>query len=172
MSSKKTIVVYKSSAGFTKAYADWIAESLECQVISLKDATINILSGYDVIVYGGGIRANMINGLDKLKKRVCDKIICVFAVGASDANQTLISEIKKINQTNLSDLPFYYFRGGLQIDKLHGIEKIMMNMIKKFLSKKVEISAKEKEMLEMLSNPCDLSNREAIKPLIVHVNSL
>ena len=163
----KGIVIYKSSTGFTKRYAEWIAEELGCETITLKEATSHELSGYDTIVYGGGIRANMINGLDKFKKIVDNyKQLYVFGVGASEDSNMVIEEIRKANVAYFGNISFYYFRGGMNLDKMRGLEKMMMRIIKKSLAKKQDLLEKDKAMIEMLSMPCDFSNKNFIEPLI------
>lgn len=158
----KTIVIYKTSAGFTKKYAEIIAKELNCDYISLKETTSSKLESYDTIIYGGGIRANMINGLDKIKKLTLgDKKLFIFAVGATEKTDDFLEEIKKVNKTNLEDLPFYYFRGGININNLRGMEKLIINTIKRSLSKKKDLVKKDKDMLEMLLNPCDFTNTES-----------
>ena len=69
----KTIVVYKTKYGSTKAYAEWISEELGADVIDVKDADINKLSEYDAIVYGGGLYAEVINGVSIITKNL-DKL--------------------------------------------------------------------------------------------------
>ena len=59
----KTIVVYRSKYGSTKAYAEWISEALGCEMIEFKEAKIEQLMKYDTIIYGGGLYAEMINGV-------------------------------------------------------------------------------------------------------------
>ena len=64
------------------------------------------------------------------------------------------------------NISFYYFRGGMNLDKMRGLEKMMMRIIKKSLAKKQDLLEKDKTMIEMLSMPCDFSNKNFIEPLI------
>lgn len=78
----KSIVIYKSSTGFTKQYAEWIAEEMSIKAIDInKVSTINI-SDYESVIFGGWIMASNISGLDKIKQLKPKKLI-VFAVGSS-----------------------------------------------------------------------------------------
>ncbi len=36
----KTIVIYKSATGFTKKYAQWIAEALSADLFAVADVTV------------------------------------------------------------------------------------------------------------------------------------
>lgn len=47
-------VVYQSHYGTTPKYAEWIAESLEADLLNRKKVSVSDLSQYDMIIYGGG----------------------------------------------------------------------------------------------------------------------
>lgn len=53
----KQIVIYKSRTGFTKKYAKWLAQSLNCECIPQEDVGGERLSDYDVIIFGSSFRA-------------------------------------------------------------------------------------------------------------------
>lgn len=63
----KTVVVYKSISGFTKKYAEWIAEELETDLLRLEKNDIDILLKYDIIIYGGCLHAVGISGVNIIK---------------------------------------------------------------------------------------------------------
>ena len=78
----KSIVIYKSSTGFTKQYAERIAEEMGIKAVDInKVSTINI-ADYESVIFGGWIMAGNISGLDKIKQLKPKKLI-VFAVGSS-----------------------------------------------------------------------------------------
>jgi len=43
----KTVVVYKSISGFTKKYAEWIAEELDADLFRIEKIDIDILLKYE-----------------------------------------------------------------------------------------------------------------------------
>lgn len=52
----KTLIVYTSQTGFTKRYADWLAEELQADVMTLEEAKkqdTQYFDTADVIIYGG-----------------------------------------------------------------------------------------------------------------------
>ena len=49
----KTIVIYNSQTGFTKRYAQWIAEAAGADCLALPDAKKKDLTAYEAIIYGG-----------------------------------------------------------------------------------------------------------------------
>jgi flavodoxin len=83
----KTVVIYKSKTGFTKKYAEWISEELSADIFDVSKVTINMLTAYDTVIYGGGLYAVGINGvklitknLDKLKDK---KVVCLCYGGVA-----------------------------------------------------------------------------------------
>ncbi|PKM70443.1 MAG: hypothetical protein CVU93_02065, partial [Firmicutes bacterium HGW-Firmicutes-18] len=54
---KSILLIYKTDTGFTKKYADWIAEKLSCETALLDDINHLDLTLYDVIIYGAGVHA-------------------------------------------------------------------------------------------------------------------
>jgi len=76
-----TIVIYKSKYGATKLYAEWIGEALGCEVKDASKVKVSDLKNYDRIVYGGGLYAEVINGVTLITKNqeiLKDKKIAVF----------------------------------------------------------------------------------------------
>ena len=59
---EKTIVIYGSHYGTTKAYAERIAEALACPAVSVKQLKGNALAGCDTVIFGGGVYAGSIAG--------------------------------------------------------------------------------------------------------------
>jgi flavodoxin len=59
---KKSLVVYSSISGFTKKYAEWIAEELGTKALSLSKFDVNSAQSYEIIIYGGNLHAVGING--------------------------------------------------------------------------------------------------------------
>lgn len=72
----KAVVIYKSKTGFTKKYAQWIAEDLSADIFEVSKVNMNMLNSYDTVIYGGSLYAVGINGvklitqnIDKLKDK-------------------------------------------------------------------------------------------------------
>ena len=59
----KTIVIYNSQTGFTRRYAQWIAEKSNAECIEFKDAKNTDFASYDTIVFGGWAVAGSISKL-------------------------------------------------------------------------------------------------------------
>jgi len=174
----KIVVVYKSISGFTKKYAEWIAEELEADLLSLeKKIEINILLKYDIIIYGGSLHAVGISGVNIIKNnfnKLRDKNIIIFSTGASPPKESIISEVKDSNFSaeEQKQIQFYYFRGGFDFKKLNLINKILMTLLKWKIKLKRDKTSDEKGMLAAYSKPMDFTKKENIKELLEYVRSL
>ena len=163
----KTIIIYKSETGFTKQYAMYIQEKLQCQCIDLKDVKKVNLDEYDLIVFGGSIMAGMIKGLKKVKSLIKNQTFSVFSVGLTP--QSFKDTIQKIQKDNsLEDVSFCYFEGGVNFDKLGFFSKKMLQMVKNNLKKEAE-DEEAIEMIQRLSISKSYVNKESIQPLLREV---
>lgn len=158
----KTIVVYKSKYGYTKKYAQWLAESLDCDIkenVSLAD-----IMGYDTIIYGGGIYAGRINGAKLIAKnleKLSGKKLVLFAVGSSVGRpEELEAFWKQALEENVRlNVPHFYLRGGFDYGKLGSVDRLMMNMLKKMLLKKDTLTEDDKGLLAAYETPVDFTDR-------------
>lgn len=162
----KRVVVYQSSTGFTKQYAEWIAQELSCEAMPLKAVPSGMADEQDCIIFGGWVMGNMIMGLDKIRKSNAKKLV-VFAVGSSREEEDIKDAL--ISQNNLGDKPFFYMEGGFRFEKLNFIYKTILKTIKKSLMKKENKTEREKSMEQMLCTSFDHSDKKYIAPLISYV---
>jgi menaquinone-dependent protoporphyrinogen IX oxidase len=170
----RAIVVYNSKTGFTRKYAEWIAQELGCKAMSVKQANY---SDCDVVLYGGWIMANKIAGLDKFKSNqaIKAKKLIVYATGLTEMSDA--EEIEKIKNANLSaseqkEIPFYYLAGGINYEKMGFLSKSMLKMLYQSLAKKQDRTEKETNMMKSLESSVDHSDRVNIKPLIDYVKGI
>lgn len=162
----KTVVVYKSSTGFTKTYAEWIADELKCDIMDLKAVKGNELDGYEVVIYGGWIMGNMITGLDKINKMNLKKLV-VFAVGSMPGSDTVVENIKL--QNKLGDAHFFYMPGGFHFEELNFMIRTMLKTMKKSIAKKADKTEADLYMEKNLGTSFDNSDRKYTELLIQYV---
>jgi menaquinone-dependent protoporphyrinogen IX oxidase len=100
----KGLVVYKGKYGSTKQYAQWIAEALGFEVISVEHVKEKPLEDYAYIVVGGSIYIGkikiaewLINHWEALKP----KKVYFFSVGDMQASDT--AKVKSVWSTNLPE---------------------------------------------------------------------
>jgi menaquinone-dependent protoporphyrinogen IX oxidase len=176
----KTVVIYKSKTGFAEKYAIWLAEELSADLFEASKVNINLLSGYDAVIYGGSLHAVGIIGLklitDNMEKLKGKKLV-VFATGASPSSEAVIEEITTNNfsQDQRSIIKFFYLRGGFNYDKLPLGDKVLMTLLKwKIWNKqkqKKALTRDEKGMLAAYSRPVDFTKKNYINEIVEYVKS-
>lgn len=172
----KTVVIYKSKTGFTKKYAQWIAEELSADIFELAKVSADIFTDYDTVIFGGGLYAVGINGLKQIISnfdRLKGKKIIVFATGASPSREEVINEVRNKNFTSeqQKQIKFFYLRGGFDYSKLKLIDRFLMTLFKRKLKKTKKLTSDERGMLAAYDIPVDFTRKKNIDELISYVNS-
>ncbi|MBN1307547.1 MAG: hypothetical protein JXA18_06500 [Chitinispirillaceae bacterium] len=172
----KRAVVYKSLSGFTKKYAQWIAEELQADLFPVQKAKFALLSEYDLIVYGGSLHAVGISGVGIIKKNLCrlaGKTVVVFAVGASPPAEGILEEVlnRNFSPEQRSLIRLFYLRGGFDYSKLDLPGKILMTLLKWKLRRKPSLTGDEKGILDAYDHPVDFTDRATIAGLVRYVRS-
>ena len=172
----KTIVVYKTKYGSTKTYAEWIAEELSCEAVDVKHTNIEKLFEYDTIIYGGGLYAEVINGvsiitknLDKLK----DKKIAVYTTGITPLDCRAYYDTYVIEKNFKNGVPenvkLFNFLGKMKLDELSLVHRTALKSLKKIMQNKKNPSEMEKMLIDLCDADGDFSNKEDIKDLITYI---
>ncbi len=165
----KVIVAYKSKYGYTKKYAEWIAETLGCDI--KENASLADVAGYDTVICGGGIYAGRINGAKLITKnlgRLAGKKLVLFAVGSSAGRSGELEAFweKALEENVREQVPHFYLRGGFDYGRLGRIDRMMMDMLKKMLLKKDLLTDDDKGLLAAYETPVDFTDRENLNELL------
>ena len=175
--NKQIVVIYESTTGFTKQYANWIAEELECAVLELRGISAKKLSEYETVIFGGWFHAGSVKGLKKIKELLREstvKQLIVFATGAIPKEAAeLIENAWKNNFTleEMRQIPHFYMQGGLRYEKMTFGDKLMMKMFAAMMKNKKDKTESEKVMEQALGSSYDNSSRAYIEPLVSYVNT-
>lgn len=171
-----TIVIYKTKYGSTKTYADWIAEELGCESVDAKSVKIEDLEKYDTIVYGGGLYAEIINGVILLTKNM-DKLegkkLVVFSTGITPLKYREYYDkmvIEKNFKPEIRDrFKVYNFLGKMILDELSVVHRTALKTLKKIMEGKENPTEMEKLLVELCDANGDFTDKAAIKELIEYV---
>ena len=137
----KIIVTYQSKTGFTKRYAQWIGEELSCECKELTSVDATQLADYDLVIHGGWIMAGMVKGLEKVKSFHPRKLM-VFGVGFTDEKE---ADTKSwIEANKLSGIPFFYYQGGMNPEKMGAVGKTIVKMVTKKKPEYVDYTNRDK----------------------------
>lgn len=170
------IVVYKTKYGSTQTYGEWIGDELNCKVINAKEITIDELEKYDTIIYGGGLYAEIINGVSLITKnidRLKNKKIAVYTTGITPLEYRDYYDKMVIEKNFKSGLPefikVFNFTGKMIIDELSPVHKTALKTLKKIMGSKKEPTEMEKLLIELCDADGDFSDRSQIADLIKYI---
>ncbi len=171
-----TIVIYKSKYGATKLYAEWIAEELKCEVKEASKVKASDLMKYDSVVYGGGLYAEVINGITLITKNedmLKDKKIAVFTTAITPLEMREYYDKMVIEKNFKKGIPenirVFNFLGKMIIDELSIVHKTALKTLKKIMSSKENPTDMEKLLIDMCDANVDLCDRESVVPLIEYI---
>ena len=197
---QRTIVLYTSKYGAAETYARWIAEALGCRAVPLDKFSKKELQGYDTVVYGGGVQAGGVRGLEQFTKWIkgdlklrqmakrgtiseaeaaeigaFDRQYYIFAVGISLDSEGNRLQLRDINFDKdwLKDLPCFFLPGAFDPAKLAGVDKAIIKVATKmFLDKpEAQAAAEDAQVLRYFETGCDLIDRTRTTALIESVKS-
>ncbi|MFX1412172.1 MAG: flavodoxin domain-containing protein [Promethearchaeota archaeon] len=159
------IVVYRSSTGSTKQYADWIHEETGFPVYDSRDKGIP-WDGADTVVIGSPILANkpMLAGwVEKHWDRMKGKRVALFTTSGADPADAPVKEWieKALPEPIRSEIRAFPLPGRFDYARLRGLGKVMIWIaanvfgskdVKNQIKNPVDGVAKEKlgELLEFL----------------------
>ncbi len=174
----KSIVIYKSKYGSTKTYAEWIADELSCSAKEARSVTKEELSDYDVIVYGGGLYAEIINGASLITKNLDmlrGKKLIVFSTGITPLDcreyyDKMVYE-KNFKSDVEKQIRTFNFTGKMILDELTPVHRTAIKALKKLMASKKSPTEMEKLLIALCDKDGDFSDREQIRELIEYAKS-
>jgi menaquinone-dependent protoporphyrinogen IX oxidase len=169
--NKKTVVIYRSKTGFTKNYAQWIAEELGCDLYKGEDIKVSELQNYDTIIYGAGLYASGISGIKLITDNfdlLKNKNLFVFSVGASPVREVTTAELRKANfkGEQFEKIHFYYLRGGFDYSRLSPFYRFLMTLRKIQLKNSKSDDPDVKGMLNSYEHPLDFTKKKNVESIV------
>lgn len=139
-------IVYTSNTGSTEHYAKLLGHELSASVYSTEEAGNKLPAGTEVI-YLGWIMAGKIQGYGLVRKKYK---ICAVGMGLTGTQRKEIREKNSIP----GKIPVFTLQGNFNVEKLHGMYKMMMSIMAKTagkaLKKKTDRTPEEEDMLDMM----------------------
>lgn len=173
-----TIVIYKSKYGSTKQYAKWIGEELGCEIADAKDVKIDDILKYDCIIYGGGLYAEVINGISLITKnieRLKDKKIAVYTTAITPLKYREYYDKLVLERNFKTGVPenvrIFNFMGKMKLNELSIVHKTALKTLKKIMSAKENPSEMERLLVDLCDANDDFSDKTSIFQLIEYTKS-
>ena len=123
-------IIYTTNTGNTEHYAKLLAQITGLPVYSLAEAKKRVFAGAEVI-YLGWIMAGSVKGYAEAAKRY--RVCAVCAVGMGQTGTQADSVRKK--SAVPADIPLFTLQGNFDVKKLHGVYRLMMEIMVKTAGK-------------------------------------
>lgn len=157
-------IVFTSNTGHAGQYADLLSASIGLPAFRL--GTESLEKGTP-IVFIGWLMAGNVKGLEKALKRY--DVHAVGIVGMAHYG-TGGQDEKVIAHYQLENIKVCYMQGGFEMEKLHGVYRCMMSMMRRMVGKNLEAkkdrTPDEDEMLDLMKHGRNMVDRENLQPLI------
>lgn len=169
----KTIIIYNSATGFTKRYAEWIAEETGGKAVPLSAVKKTDFSSYDNIVFGGWAMAGTVTKLKWFTDNMNnwqDKKLAVFCTGASPSENPELAGFFKTTAPKVGKAKLFYFQAGLNYEAMPAPYKLGMKMFLNMLKSKKDKTEADEMKIKMIASSYDISDKKYILPLLDYLN--
>ena len=171
----KSLVIYSSQTGFTKKYAEWIAEELGGEALAYetaKDKDADYFNAFDTIIYGGWANAGRIVKSEWFLAKTSawkNKKVALYCVGAAKPDDERMANTldKLLSDEQKTFIKTFYFIGGVNYEKMKLSHKFAMKLYADMLKKNKDPEIREYG--KVISESFDSSDRKYIKPLIEYI---
>lgn len=158
-------IVYVSNTGYTKRYAMMLSKKLGIKAYELKEAKKE-LKKKESIIYLGWLFAGSVKGFKKAKRRFDVKALCGVGLGATGAQNEAVRSKHKLEKS----YPVFTIQGGMDRENLTGLNKFMINMLDKMLTKKDDRTEEENAMLELIKTGGDFVSENELYAVYNYLN--
>lgn len=170
----KTLIIYTSQTGFTKKYADWLAQKTGGDLLDLKDAQKKndaFFEDYEAIVYGGWVMAASVVKVKWFLNRAASwkgKKLAIYCVGGSPNDNPDVEVMLKnmLTDEQREYIRAFYCQGGFNYERMNAPSRLAMKMFVSALKKKKDPTEEEKIMTEMVAKSYDISDEKYLEPVI------
>ncbi len=167
-------IICNSKTGFTKRYADWIAKEIDAVVLPYSELPHTNIDINDVVIFGSRLHAGKIEYLEKIKRRFINhRHLIVFATGGVPASVTGATEkiwANNFTEEEIKRIPHFYMQGGINYEKMKFIDRTMMKVAAKIMSKSAEKNGTDVDA-QRIRQSYDIASREHITPLVDYILS-
>lgn len=160
-----TAIVYNTNSGYTREYAELLAEKTGLPAYNIKNVIPPAARGKDVL-FMSWLMAGGLQGYKKAQKIF--NVVGACAVGMAPASQGQGEEMEK--KTGIS--PMFYLQGGFDMNRLSGIYRFMMKvMCKKIMGdlskvKEADWTEDQKGMYQMCTKGLNCVSEENLKDVL------
>ena len=172
----KTLVVYTSQTGFTKRYAQWIAERTGADLFDLKDVQNengSLFNRYDAIVYAGWCVCGKVAKSNWFFEKAANwkgKNLAIVSVGAAlnGSKEAEMALNKILNDEQKTYIKAFYCQGGINYEKMNLASRLTMKAYAGSLKKSKD--ERLRDMGAMVDHSYDASDIKFIEPIVQYLS--
>lgn len=123
-------IVYASKAGHTRRYAEMLSEEVGVPAVDIEESSG---LGRVPVLFMGWISAGRLKGFSKASKMFDVEVVCMVSAAAGDDYFELLLKKNK----SIAGIPAFMLQGGFEMDKVHGMDRFMMSIMRRFLLRSV-----------------------------------
>ena len=160
-------IIYRSNTGSTKRYAEMAAEATGLTAVPIENAAGSFNRG-DTVLYMGWVQAGCIMGYSRAAASY--DIAAVCGVGISEQCPELIRQLRRQNRMEGQRIKLFYLRGSIDIERLNGIQKLLINLVKRSL-KSNKTESRSGFTAELIERGGDFVSAESLLPVIEFIRT-
>lgn len=154
-------IVYTSNTGFTARYAVMLGEKTGLPVYTLSQAEGKLAKGASIL-YMGWLFASSVKGYSRAARRYSIAAVC--AVGLCETG-ALLKEVRKT--ISLPDsIPLFTVQGGMDHGKLRGLNRLMISLLIRALSRQKDLTEDKQQMLALIKKGGDYVSEANLAELL------
>lgn len=156
-------IVYTSETGHTARYAALLSQETGLPAVAMSKA--DLPKGTPVI-YMGWLMASHVKALTKARRKFEVKAVCGVGLCPTGA---LLKEIRAAEKLE-DEMPLFTLQGGMDHARLKGINKFMIQMLIKMLSRKKDPTPEDAAQLELIKKGGDYVSPEHLSAVLKWYN--
>lgn len=168
-----SIILYGSEYGTTLRYAEKMSRLTSIPALSYE--SVRDFSGYNLVVYFGGLYAGGVKGLKHTVKQLsADTKLILATVGLADVTDE--ENLRNIRRSVRKQLPerlwentsLFHLRGGIDYSRLSFTHKTMMTLLYNKAKRLPEEkkTAEVRAMIETFNTKVDFVDLDALSPIV------
>lgn len=172
----KGLIIYYTTYGTTKKYAEWISKKTDVEIRNYKEVTDSEMQASDFLIIGSFVMAHKLiisKWLAKKEHILKNKKLFFYSVSGAKPGSKELENIFEISipESLLKNAHTYQFGGKIRYEDLSGFHKMMIK-IGTLIEKNPDTKAEMKRDMKIAK---DNINPDYIKPLVQnlmnHINS-
>lgn len=152
-------IVYTSGTGFTRRYAQLLSRAAAIPAYDL-EAPASLPERGTKVLFLGWLRAGGIVGLSKARKRWDVRAVCAVGMAPEYPREKLAA------QNHMGELPVFFLQGGYALEKMRGVNKLMMGFMTKQMTKNPPKDESEAGIQKLFLQGGDFVNEANLAPVL------